>query len=350
MSSFQELHQPIGRIIRQAGKGYHFFGGTAYLGLSTNEEYTELFKEGVDRYGLNNGTSRSNNVQQGIYKDAESNMASRFGYQEALLVSSGYLAAQLVVRQMYDLGEVLYAPGTHPALWLDNRASLPQVDFATWATQCIAYINGATQNTFVVVANTLDNLTPCKYDFSVFNQVHPAKKIYLLLDDSHGIGIAKANRCYVAQEDFTTPSIELVVVASLAKGMGTDAGIILCSDDMAKLFSKSPFFRGASPTSPAALYALVKGEPLYKDAVSALHKNRRYLHTRLDDEIQRLPDFPVFTINRQTAFQELLENQILISSFAYPLPEDPLVNRIIISAYHQQEDLDRLIACLSDWN
>src|SRR5690606_14407909 len=77
MSSFQELHQPIGRIIRQAGKGYHFFGGTAYLGLSTNEEYTELFKEGVDRYGLNNGTSRSNNVQLGIYKDAESNMASR---------------------------------------------------------------------------------------------------------------------------------------------------------------------------------------------------------------------------------------------------------------------------------
>lgn len=350
MSSFQQLHQPIGRIIRHAGKAYHFFGGTAYLGLSTNEEYIELYKEGIDRYGLNNGTSRSNNVQQGIYQDAESNMAFRFGFEKALLLSSGYLAAQLAVRQMRTLAEVLYAPGTHPALWLENRVPLPQVDFATWARQCIAYINDATQNTFVVVANTFDNLTPCKYDFSVFKNVHPTKKIYLLLDDSHGIGIAKANGCYITQEDFGTPSIELVIVASLAKGMGTDAGIILCSDDMARLFSKSPFFRGASPTSPAALYALVHGERLYKNAVTTLHRNRMYLDARLNEEIQRLSDFPVFTIGRQTAFQELLENGILISSFAYPLPEDPLINRIVISAYHRQDDLDLLIENLADSN
>lgn len=347
---FEQLHQPTGRVIHHGGEAYLFFGGTAYLGLSTNEEYIELYKEGVDLYGLNNGTSRSNNVQHGIYQEAESHIASRFGFEGAVMLSSGYLAAQLAIRQMDTLGEVLYAPGTHPALWRDNRVSLPQIDFDEWALQCVAYINKATEKNFVVVANTLDNLRPCKYDFSIFKNVHSTKKIYFLLDDSHGIGIAEANRCYIKQEDFKTESVDLVIVASLAKGMGTDAGVILCSSDMARWFSKSTFFRGASPASPAALYAFVKGQHLYENAVTALHKNRRYLDIRLGENIQRLTDFPVFTTDRQTAFRELLENRILISSFAYPLAEDTLINRIIISACHRQEDLDLLIKSLSDWN
>src|SRR5690606_24704200 len=156
-------------------------------------DYIDLFKKGIDKYGLNNGTSRSNNVQQGIYELAETNMAVRFGFEQTLLVSSGYLAAQLAVRRMQSFGEVLYAPGAHPALWLNEQEPCQGETFDAWAQRCIAYINSSADSSFVLVSNTLDNLTPQRFDFSVFQATDSTKRIYLLLNASHGIRIAKAN-------------------------------------------------------------------------------------------------------------------------------------------------------------
>ncbi|SFS71867.1 aminotransferase class I/II-fold pyridoxal phosphate-dependent enzyme [Sphingobacterium wenxiniae] len=343
MDLFRDLHQPTGRIIHQSEKDYLFFGGTSYLGLPTNQDYIALFKEGIDKYGLNNGTSRSNNVQQGIYDLAERNMALRFGFEEALLVSSGYLAAQLAVRQLQALGEMLYAPGTHPALWLENEVPYSVESFEDWATRTVNYINHSDRDDFIVVSNTLDNLTPQRFDFSPFKQLAPYKKVYLLLDDSHGIGIAVPNRCYVDREALNIPQVELLVVASLAKGMATDAGVILCSASMAALLKPSPFFRGASPPAPTALHALVAGERIYQDAVAMLHNNIDYLRARVSDTVNYLSDFAVFTIAKETAFADFLKRGILISSFSYPLPNDPPINRIVLSAHHRQEDLDRLL-------
>ena len=78
MTTFRNLSQSTGRTIHMDDQSYLFFGGTAYLGLLDNKDYIELFKEGIDRYGLNNGTSRTNNVQLGIYAEAEKFMAGRF--------------------------------------------------------------------------------------------------------------------------------------------------------------------------------------------------------------------------------------------------------------------------------
>lgn len=350
MNPFQYLHQPTGRIIRKDEKDYLFFGGTAYLGLLTNKDYIALYKEGIDRYGLNNGTSRSNNVQLGVFDDAELQMATRFDFQDAILVSSGYLAAQLAIRMLKDKGELIYAPATHPALWLDDAPQV-KLSFKDWALNTVERINSATENSFVVISNTLDNLTPEYYDFSVFEKIKSTKKVYLLLDDSHGLGIREENSCFVDLANLRkNKSLELIVVASLAKGMGTDAGIILSSKVMTDFFRRSNFFRGASPCSPAALFALIMGEDIYKRQFAKLQKNIAYMHSRVGVNVKYLDRFPVFTVARKTAFLELQKQQILISSFPYPLLEDPLVNRIVISSHHEQEDLDTLLSVLKEWD
>src|SRR5690606_25273112 len=142
MNSFRNLHQTTGRIISLDGTDYHFFGGTAYLGLLDNPEYIDLYKKGIDLLGLNNGTSRTNNVQLGIYQEAESHLADRFGFEAAALLSSGYLAGQVAVRALSKGKTVLYAPGSHPALWLDET---PLVDgsFDEWAKATLEFINDA---------------------------------------------------------------------------------------------------------------------------------------------------------------------------------------------------------------
>ena len=351
MNPFQFLKQATGRLLDVQGQEYLFFGGTAYLSLATHADYITHYKAGIDRYGLNNGTSRNNNIQQGIYVEAEIEMARRFGFEEATILSSGYLVAQLAVRALAGLGTLIYAPGAHPALWLENKAPAQQ-DFKAWATATVQQINKSEDSAFVIVANTLDNLSPERYDFTVFKQIDPSKKVYLLLDDSHGIGIAELNGTFVDQQQFDAfPHIEFIVVASLAKGMGTDAGILLSSHKMGILFKRSTFFTGASPCSPAALYALIAGVDIYIDQHAKMQANISYLRKLLPEvktKIHAIDRFPVFTIAREDAFLQLKERGILISSFPYPLESDPLKNRIVVSAIHTQADIDRLVLALND--
>ncbi|MFD1769181.1 aminotransferase class I/II-fold pyridoxal phosphate-dependent enzyme [Sphingobacterium suaedae] len=345
MRNFQNLTQSTGRLVTAHQENYLFFGGTAYLGLMVDPEYIEIYKQGIDRYGLNNGTSRNNNIQLGVYGEAEENLAERFRFDACLLLSSGYLAAQMCIHFLGQLGEICYAPHAHPALWKTPQKSTT-IDFSSWARQTVAYINASAERTFVIVSNTLDNLTPAVYDFSIFGEISETKQIYFLLDDSHGIGVREANSCFIDINVLRGKNREIIVVASLAKGMGTDAGAVFCSKAMAQLFRTTPFFTGASPAAPAALYALMEGEQVYRKQVIQLQRNIQLLRGEASLSLKSLPGFPVFTLEMPEAFAQLAQKQILISSFPYPLPQDPVLNRIVLSALHNPTDLERLVSAL----
>lgn len=345
MTVFQKLHQPTGRLVYNNGEEYLFFGGTAYLGLLDNPDYIQLYKKGIDIYGLNNGTSRSNNVQLGIYNEAEYRLATRFGFADAALLSSGYLAAQVAVKALSPGREVIYAPGAHPALWLDT-AFEDSRRFVEWRDETINYINQSVQKEFVIISNTLDNLTPGFYDFSPFaTQCDPVKHLLFILDDSHGLGVVKRDAVsldlgFAADLD----NIDVVIVASLAKGMGTDAGVVMGPVDCVKQIKKHPIFRGASPPAPAAIYALINGDDLYHQAFDILHRNIEFLGLRVkaSPRLSCINGFPVFTSNDPHLYRYLLHKHVLISSFPYPFSNSPLLNRIVISSLHKEEDLQYL--------
>jgi len=337
MTSFRNLQQPTGRIITLEEKDYLFFGGTAYLGLLANPEYIELYKKGIDRYGLNNGTSRTNNVQLGIYQEAEDYLAARFGFESTLLFSSGYLAAQTAVKSLSKGKKIFYAPNTHPALWLDEN---PEVidNFDDWAAQTVEEINTSESSEFVIISNSIDNLTPRRYDFSVFRGLSSSKHVTMILDDSHGIGILKKNQ--VSVDFHPMDNIDLVVVASLAKGMGTDAGLVLGRRDVTDKIKKNPIYTGASPSAGASLYALMEGEKLYAEAFDSMQANTTLMSKLvIRGNLNSIPDFPVFSSKHAGLYRFLLQKQILISSFPYPLPSSPLLNRIVLSALHSEDDI-----------
>lgn len=345
MNAFQNLHQPTKRILQVEDKSYLFFGGTAYLGLLDNLQYIDLFKKGIDMYGLNNGTSRSNNVQLGIYNEAEEKLSFRFGYGAAALFSSGYLAAQATVRALADDREVIYAPASHPALWIDDNPNVEE-SFEEWSLRTVAYINSSDGLQFIIVSNCIDNLRPANYDFSLFDAVSVEKEVLFILDDSHGLAVVNKNDI---SSDITVlkdkPNFDIVIVSSLAKGLGTDAGLVLGNKKNINKIKKHPIFMGASPASPAAIYALVNSEYIYDNAFDVLHQNICYLSSNLpvDSGLSHITNFPVFSSSDPDLYSHLTKNNVLISSFPYPLATSPLLNRIVISALHRKSDLDCLL-------
>lgn len=327
------------------GQVYLFFGGTAYLGLNTHVPFIELFKEGVDRFGINNGSSRVNNVQLGVYAEAERAAASRFGAADALVLSSGFLAGQLAVRHLASqFDEVCYAPHSHPALWLQDEPRVSGDDFALWQDQLVKYINRSNGSSFLVVSSTLDVLRPERYDFSAFARLWTGKRVHLLLDDSHGIGILDSENLRQPLQD---GGVRVTVVASLAKGLGVDAGVILGDAEAIDSLRLSPAFRGASPPSPAGMHAFIYGEDIYRQRRAQLRSNIALFAQGIAGRgLQFISDFPVFYSADQTLYSRLAEKGVLISSFPYPSPSAPLYNRIVISAAHTAEDIRTLYAVL----
>jgi len=324
-----------------------FFGGTAYLGMPHNQAFKELVFKGIEIYGLNHGASRSNNITLDIFSIAENEAARRFGAQDSIFLSSGYLAAQLIVQQFYETHRLIYAPDTHPALWI-GKPKAPGIKFEVWVEQAINQINESDQP-IMIISNSLNNLIPEIYSFDWLKRIDPHKEIVLLIDDSHGIGITGDRGNGIYNNLPQLPNIEIFVIASMAKALGFDAGLILGSNAGITNLRNSPVYVGSSPPSPGMLYAFVHAELIYKQQLENLHRNL-ILFTDLLASTKQLffiNDFPVLLLQDDQIAVDLLKNGINISSFPYPDPRGKSIHRIVLNSSHKKEELEILAKAIN---
>jgi 7-keto-8-aminopelargonate synthetase-like enzyme len=193
----------------------------------------------------------------------------------------------------------------------------------------------------------MNNLYPEIYDFSFLKKIDSHKRIVLIVDDSHGIGINNnglSAMSIIPQGDH----VEILLVASMAKALGVDAGIVLGSEKNISRLKKSNEFLGASPPAAAGLYAFMQSDDIYAAALLKLKKNIKVLSKALknDDNWHFLSDFPVFFSKNTDISENLLKQQILISSFRYPDIDGAIVNRIVLCAWHSIANIKKLITSL----
>ncbi len=319
-----------------------FFGGTAYLGMPHNEAFKKLVFEGIEIYGVNHGASRNNNITLDIFSLAENEAARRFWAEDSILLSSGYLAAQLVVQHYFKTHLLIYAPDTHSALWIGNPEAT-RIKFVDWIEKTILLINTSDQPV-MIISNSLNNLIPEIYNFDWLKSIDPNKELVLLIDDSHGIGITGDQGEGIYSRLPQLPHIEIFVIASMAKAMGLDAGVILGKRLSIKNLRSSAVYVGSSPPSPGMLYAFVHAGDIYAHELQNLRRNLR-LFTDLLESTKNLffiNDFPVFQLLDDELGKDVLKNGINISSFPYPDPMGKSIHRIVITSIHEREELEIL--------
>lgn len=343
---FSKLDQPLSSSLQLNGQKYLYFGGTAYLGISQNPAFIDLYLKGITKYGLNNGTSRGNNVQLGIYNEAEAFIADRYGAEAALITSSGYLAAQLTVAAQVKNRWVRYAPDTHPALW-HHEKPLQHQTFTAWSASIVAEINESRHEHWLLLSNSVNNLFPEAYDFSFINGIHPGKNVVLIIDDSHGMGLLNGGNS-VLQTLPKNSAITVIVVASMAKALGVDAGVVLGSNSVISALKSGNEFYGASPPAAAGLYAFMQAQNIYSQAYVKLQENVATFLTHLPDKQQftYAQKFPVFLGKELEMEKRLMREKILISSFPYPDKHGKPLNRIVLSSWHSKSDILQLTAVL----
>lgn len=344
-----------GRTVTLAdGREFLWFSGTDYLGMGHDETFQAHLAEGFRRYGTHYGSSRNGSFRLAVYEEVEAALAAFVGAPAALVVSSGMWAGQLVLSSTEFLSaQVHYAPRVHPALWGPGYVS-QELTWSEWLGQTIQTIQQSDeQQTHVICTDAVGSPWVEKYDWGQLNELPDDRQILLIVDDSHGLGVlGKGGRGIFSQLP-QKKNLRSVVTASLNKALGVPGGVIFGDKDFIQSIRLSPRFAGSSPAAPAYFYALqqnlAKGVP--QEAHDKLMANIKYFKKKIarPNRLESIENYPVFCSRNPNLYPYLLENKILTSHFSYPQPTDPPIVRLVITASHQKEDLDRLGEVLSNF-
>ncbi len=328
------------RIFTTNHQEYLWFSGTSYLGMPHHQGFRENFARALTKYGMSWGSSRNSNIRLDIYEKAEIELAKFANMPAALTVSSGMWAGQLVVNFLQKPNtKSFFAPKTHPALW--NGASLQLEDwekglsYPEWASLIVEKISACEAKNIIICSDSVGSPYVELFDFQWINGLPADKNITVVVDASHSFGIMNG---------IQSRSTKLIITASLNKAMGMTGGVILSDSETVSSIRQSPMFAGASPMMPAILETFVNSLDYFAEQQQKLSENISYFNSLIPQNsfLDSIQNYPAYCTRLSGVHEYLKENGIMTACFPYPTVTDLPVTRLVISALHLKEDLEKV--------
>lgn len=327
------------RIIHVEGIEYLYFGGTNYLGISTNSNFQNMLFNNIKKWGTSYGSSRNANIKLSIYETAEKVLAKNSGTEAALTVSSGMLAGKLVVDYLSKTTDAMFHfPDTHPAIMSASSHLIVK------NAQLNSKVFDSTLSKITILTDAFPSLYVKPIDLNIINQIPNEKEITLVIDESHSFGIYSNEWCNAIKKK----NITIIKVASLGKAFGLSGGFIAANKAFIFDIRNQDTFIGASGMNPAFLETFLSAQNLYEEQKQKLYQNLQYIETHFINrkDFTFNPNYPVIYFEEESISKKLLEKKIITTSFIYTNTLRKL-NRIVITANHTIQDLKLLISQLN---
>lgn len=328
-------------MIEIEGREYFYFSGTSYLGMAQDMDFLDILANNLFEFGANHGQSRNNNIRLRVFEEFEESFAFAANSQEAAVFSSGYLSGIAASKSLIEEAEAIWiAPDSHSAIVPDGHKPSTQLDFLKWKNTCLDEADKLSSRKILIIGNALDPIRCEIHDYAWVREIAKKHQVSQLIDDSHAFGTLGSS-IYGTFDQWSDPQIDLVVSGSLGKGLGLPAGIILGSSEQIQKIKQTPLFGGASPGSPAHLQTFLDMEDRYLEQKAWLEDACGIFaqETAKIAQIKGSKLFPAFVYTEDSWVREFEKAGIITSSFAYPTSQSPSVNRIVISGFHELEDL-----------
>ena len=335
------IDQIDGRIIKTGGTAFRYFSGTSYLGLSYDQEYREKILEGFVKYGSSFGGSRRSNCQFDEYDKFELWLAEWLETEKSITVSSGTLAGQLIKNLVNERDIIAYTPHVHPAIDYGMGIHTSKNN-SNWIQSLNSALESLKACNVVIVGSSVDPIGLEILDPNLFSSLPGHHDYLFVLDDSHGIGILGSEGKGISSKIPNHLKNKILVLGSLGKAMGIPGGFIAGSVELIDHIVDSPAFGGASPIIPAYLYA-------FDQIKNTLHNNIKRLKTNINLLEYTMQDLPKWKTHPELSVATYMvgntgdwfqKNGCIISSFAYPSINDPIISRIVVNALHSAEDIE----------
>ncbi|MNK67096.1 putative pyridoxal phosphate-dependent acyltransferase [compost metagenome] len=330
------------RIIEVDQKQYLYFGGTAYLGLPTNEKFQNLVVQNILKWGTTYGSSRTANIQLTAYDAGERFLASHIGSESTVTVSSGMLAGKLVLEKLKEQTDCFYHLNEiHSAIQIEN--SLPVFVNEKLNDRLL----DSKSEKITILTDGVPSFQTKPIDLSFINKISNQKEITLVIDESHSLGIVNENGSGI-YATISFPIKRKILVSSLGKAFGLTGGVIASDFDFINQIKELETFTSAAGMNPAFVQTLSDASEIYKIQHQKLLDNLNYIDSILikNNSILFDKNYPLIYLLSDDLVEKVKQENIIIASFRYKKEAEPL-NRIVITANHIKEDLDKLISVLN---
>ncbi len=348
-----QIQKIPGRTVLIDNQEFLWFGGTSYLGLGHNEAFQKLIQMGLNKYGSNWGSSRNNPIKIDIYEHLEIFLTDFTKAPSAISVSSGLLAGQIALKYIESSSPnstIIYAPRVHPALWASDFKPT-NISYETFIQNINNQILSINNADITLVADAVSSPHIENYTFDWVIDLPKSKTINLIIDDSHSLGICGKNGGGIFNQIRHNNNVNLIVVSSLNKALGVPGGVIFCHQNTAEKIRKLPFYTASSPMSPTFAYVCAFSKNIYFNSLKKLNENIVIFNSLISvlTDLQQLDNYPSYCFQKEGLTEYLLEHKVIIPSFAYPLPTDSKITRLVISSLHTETDLKFLADLLIEF-
>lgn len=254
------------RIIEIDQEQYLYFGGTAYLGLPTNNEFQELVIKNIRKWGTSYGSSRSANIKLTAYENGESFLAHLIKAESAVTISSGMLAGKLVIDELKkNTDSFFHFDPLHMAI--KTADSLPVI----LNNELNPRLLDPKSEKITILTDGVPSHQTKAIDLSILEAIPNHKEVTLLIDESHSFGILGENGSGIFAE-INLPIKRKIMISSLGKAFGLNGGVIASDNNFINQIKKLDTFISAAGMNPAYVQTLADASEIYKKSVSKTSK------------------------------------------------------------------------------
>ncbi|MGE5239439.1 MAG: 8-amino-7-oxononanoate synthase [Chloroflexota bacterium] len=352
---------PVGSRIRIGDRGYVNFGSNDYLGLAGDRRSVESAREALDRFGAGAGASRLLAGGCDLHRELEYDIADFKGAESAVIFNSGYAANTGAIPALAGEDTLILSDELNHASIIDG-VRLSRARRAVYRHRDMDHLSSllsaAAETRKMVVTDTV---------FSMDGDIAPLQEIcelcarhgsLLYLDDAHGTGVLGEGRGALAHFRLS-PQPWIIQMGTFSKALGSYGAFIVASREVTGWLSstaRSFMFSTALPP-PVVAASLAAVRILREDtaAVRRLWRNRERLAAGLRErgfDIHR-SESPILPVTvGDTAATVSLSGELRARNLYVPAIRPPTVReprlRITVTATHSEEDLDLLLAALSE--
>lgn len=360
-NNIRTLASPQGAWLVVDGRRVLNFCSNNYLGLANHPKMVEAAIEALRKYGVGPGAVRSIAGNMEIHTELENRLARFKGVEAAVVLQSGFSANTAVIPILAGKEDLIISDELNHASIIDgSRLSGARIERYAHADavdlERVILENAGKYRRALVITDGV---------FSMDGDLAPLDKIYevtnrydimLMVDDAHGEGVVgRGGRGIV--DHFNLHGKVDVEVGTLSKAFGVVGGIVAGNAKIIEwVRQRGRPFLFSSATPPADVAACIAAVDILENStelVDLLWENARYFKAELkrmglDIGHSVTPITPVMLGEAPLAQQfsrELFNENVFAMSLGFPtVPQGKARIRVMISAAHSREDLDKGLA------
>ena len=353
------LTSPQGAWLVVDGKQVLNFCSNNYLGLANHPQVVEAAKQAIDRYGIGPAAVRTIAGTMGLHLELERRLAAFKGVEAAITFQSGFTANLATLPALVGKEDVIFSDELNHASIIDGSrlsgativryAHRDPADLERQIAACKAtgYRRG------LVVTDGVFSMDGDMAPLDAILAVARRHDCVLMVDDAHGEGVlGRGGRGIV--DHFGLHGQVDVEVGTLSKAFGVVGGVVAGSQRIVDWLRQRgrPFLFSSAMTVPdvAACIAgidLLEGSTELVDRLWANTETfkREMQGLGFDTGASTTPITPVMLGEAPLAqdfSRRLFEAGVFAMAIGFPtVPRGKARLRVMISAAHRPEDLDR---------